>query len=559
MGIRSFLSRLRGRGDDEQRLYPPTWLPAALQALLGGGKSHSGITVDENKALTYTVFYSAVDLIARSVAELPLHVYERGAGDVRNKAIAHPNYDLLHTRPNLEQTSFGWRQGMQGWTLTWGNAYAEIERNGAGRAVGLWPIPPNQITIERDKANQLVYRQIDERGQAVGSWSAYDILHVHGLGDGIVGWSPVRLFREAIGLGLAEETHGASFFGNDARPGGVLEHPGKLGDKAIEHLRASWEDRHAGPGNTAKPAILEEGMTWKTVGIPNDDAQFLESRKFQVAEMARVFHIPPHMLGDLDRATFSNIESQGIEWVQYCLGPWLKAWEQELDYKLFTAAERKRYYTKFSVTALLRGDAAARSAYYTGLWNIGAMSQNEIRALEELNPVEGGDQHFVPMNMIPAELAGKQFDKPEPALPDEPAPDDEPDDEPDDDDAARSAAAHRELLVEACGRVVYKEVNALRRAIKKPETFTANLDEFYKDHASFVVHVLRSAVLACAAAIGVSCDGYIKQFADEYAGRAHGRLWGVTESQVPVLLDDWEARAPEQMADRILADLRKHR
>jgi len=552
------MSLIRGLcGKSEQRVYPPSWLANAL----GYGKTGSGIDVSETTALKYTAFFAAVDHISRSVAQLPLMVYERVSDDERRKATNHPIYDLLHTRPNVEQTAYVWRHTQQAWMLTWGNAYAEIERTRAGHPVALHTIPPNRMSVGRDKAKRLVYQQADEKGRAVSPpLSAADVIHIHGLGDGMIGYSPVRLFRESIGLALAAEKYGAAFFGNSARPGGAIKHPTILSDKALARLRASWAGEHQGAENAHKIGILEEGMEWVPMTVPPEDAQLLSSRQFQVLDIARIFHLPPHKLADLSRATFSNIEHQAIEFVQDCLGPWLVAWEQELDYKLFSPAERGRYYCEFLIDGLLRGDIGSRYAAYAIARNNGWMSADDVRRKENMNPLPDGQGkvYLVPANMIPADQLGKGPAEPAPAPEPEPKPEPEPPDDEDGERMARICDAQKALLLCLCQRIVRKEVAAMRKAIRRPETFQIAADRFFADHAEYVCEVLAAATRACAAALdsSVGAAEYIAEFARQHAERARGSLWLVAESHIEAVLERRETEMPAEMAERILGDLR---
>lgn len=540
------MSSLLGLFQKEKRAYPPQWVADAL----GAGPVASGVTVSEETALKYVAFYAAVDLISRGVAQLPMILYTRQADGGRKRVTDHYLYELLHTRPNPEQTAYSYYHYMQSCALIWGNAYAEIERETSGRVKARWPIAPSTVSPLRTSAGALAY-EVTEGPNKKKTIPAENMEHVHTLGDGLVGFSPVRQFREAIGLGIAAEKYGAAFFGNDARPGGILEHPKLLGPEAIKNLRASWTDLHAGPGNASKPAILEEGMQWKSIGMPHDDAQFIETRQFQVVDVCRIFHIPPHKLQDLVRATFSNIEEQSVEWVQDCLGPWLVNWEQELNWKLIALSEpsvRHKLYCEFLVEGMLRGDAEGRSKFYAQMFNIGAMSQNEIRQRENMNPVKGGEKYFVPMNMVPVDQAGKPPEPPQ-------APPDKKPNEPDE-DKPDAEAAHRKLLAEICARIVHKEINAMRKAAKRWETFEANVDGFYAGHKEHIREVLQSAIWAYAATVGLNMFAYPKSFARDCVQRSHAMLWGVPEKAAMAKLEEMERDNPIWMVNKIIGDMR---
>lgn len=366
----------------------------------GASPTHSGKTISEASAMRVIAVYACVRILAESVASLPLILYRRRPDGGKERATDHPYYRLLHDSPNPWNTSFGWRETIQGHAAIRGNGYNLLERARNGRIVAIWPMMPTDAVPELD-GRQLWYRVDSDMLGVNNLFPASDVLHISGLtGNSIEGYSPIRQAREALGLAMAAEQFGASWFGNGSRVAGVLEHPGKVRDDAIDRLRASWEAMYKGVSNSHKVAILEQGMTWKQIGIPPEDAQFLETRKFQVQEIARLFRIPPHMLADLDRATFSNIEHQSLEFVIHTLRPWLVRWEQELNRKLLVGAERDAYYFEFLVDGLLRGDLKTRYEAYAVAVNSNKpwLSKNEIRRIENLNPVEGGDELDNPQN-----------------------------------------------------------------------------------------------------------------------------------------------------------------
>jgi HK97 family phage portal protein len=379
---------------------PAAWL---LDAFTGSKKSVTGVPVTPENALELTSVWAAVNMIARTLATLPLPVYERVAGG-KEKAPTHPAYRLLHDRPNPEMSAFTFRETLAAHLLLYGNAYAEIERNGKGEPVGLWPIHPTAVRVTRINGAKVYVVRVD--GQEI-PLSADNVLHFPGFSlDGHNGLFPVKVTRNAIALGKATEEFGSAFFGNGAAPSGVLTHPAKLGKEGHDLLRESWNASYSGLSNAHRIAILEEGMEWHPLGVPPEHAQFLETRKFSVAEVSRIFLIPPHFLADLENAHFSNIEAQGIHFVQYCIEPWCKRIEQELNFKLFGDY---RHFAEFSLEGLLRGDSAARASFYREMWSLGVYSINEIRERENLNRIEGGDVRYIPLNMAPlgSEQAGK--------------------------------------------------------------------------------------------------------------------------------------------------------
>lgn len=365
------------------------------------GRSNSGKRVNDRVAMQHTAVYTCVRVLSEAVAQLPLHVYkytEKG----KERVPKHPLYFLLHDQPNPEMTSFVFRETLMAHLLIYGNAYAQIIRNGRGEVVGLYPLMPNNMKVDRDEHNRLIYiysrydeanPNMKEQGEIV--LTAENVLHIPGLGfDGIVGYSPIAMAKNAIGISLACEEYGSTFFTNGASPSGILEHPGVIKDP--EKVRNAWQ-RAYGSGNAHKVAVLEEGMKYQSVSIPNNEAQFLETRKFQVEEIARLYRVPLHMIGDLDHATFSNIEHLSLEFVKYTLDPWLVRWEQGFQKSLLSDSEKGQYFAKFNVDGLLRGDYASRMQGYATARQNGWMSANDIRELENMNRIsaeEGGDLYL---------------------------------------------------------------------------------------------------------------------------------------------------------------------
>ena len=376
------------------------------------GRASSGVDVTERTALQTAAVYACVRVISEAIASLPLKLYEY-KGNGTQICTEHLLYDILHIAPNPEMTSFAWRETLMSHLLLWGNGYSQILRNQLGQVVALYPLLPNKIDMNRDENSEIFYtyhRTVDEAtGEKSGSvnLTKYDVLHIPGHSfDGLMGYFPIGLHRNTIGMAIATESYGATFFANGANPSGVLEHPGTLNKPDL--VRETWEKLLKGKGAN-RVAVLEDGMKYKPVGLPPEQAQFLETRKFQLGEIARIFKVPPHMIGDLERSTFSNIEQQSIEFVQHTINPWVVRLEQAMNLSLLSPYERKKYTIKFNLDGLLRGDYTARmNGYATGRQN-GWLSINDIRRLEDMNPIsteEGGDRYLVNGNMIDAKNAG---------------------------------------------------------------------------------------------------------------------------------------------------------
>ncbi|MDI6618014.1 MAG: phage portal protein [Clostridiales bacterium] len=381
---------------------PENRTPGSSYAFYLGGSS-SGKLVTERSAMQMTAVYACVRILSEAIAELPLHLYRYKKGGGKEKAIGHPLYLLLHDEPNPEMSSFVFRETLMTHLLLWGNAYAQIIRNGKGQVIALYPLMPNKMTVNRDTNGQLYYqyqRSSDEVHTMKGSMvilQPSDVLHIPGLGfDGLVGYSPIAMAKNAIGLAIATEEYGSKFFANGAAPSGVLEHPGTIKDPS--KVRESWQQTFGGSSNSNKIAVLEEGMKYTPISISPEQAQFLETRKFQINEIARIFRVPPHMVGDLEKSSFSNIEQQSLEFVKYTLDPWVIRWEQSIQRRLLTPDEKKSYFVKFNVEGLLRGDYASRMNGYATARQNGWMSANDIRELENLDRIpaeQGGDLYLI--------------------------------------------------------------------------------------------------------------------------------------------------------------------
>ena len=366
------------------------------------GRANSGKRVTDRTALQHIAVYACVRVLSEAIAQLPLHVYKYNDKG-KERVLQHPLYFLLHDQPNPEMTSFVFRETLMSHLLIYGNAYAQIIRNGRGDVIGLYPLMPDKMKVGRDEKNRLIYiysrydeanPNLKEQGDII--FYADEVLHIPGLGfDGLVGYSPIALAKNAIGISIACEDYGASFFGNNANPSGVLEHPGVI--KNPDKLRDAWHRAYGGR-NAHKVAVLEEGVKFTPISIPNNEAQFLETRKFQIEEIARMYRVPLHMISDLDHATFSNVEHLSLDFVKYSLDPWIVRWEQSLQKALLSDSEKGRYFIKFNVDGLLRGDYASRmQGYSIGIQN-GFLCPNDVRELEDMNLIpeeKGGFTYMV--------------------------------------------------------------------------------------------------------------------------------------------------------------------
>ena len=373
------------------------------------GTSGSGKSVTVQSAIQLSTVYACVRVISETIASLPLGIYE-AVNDGNEKATDHPLYRLLHDEPNSEMTSFVFREVMLAHLLLYGNSYSQIIRSGKNQVIGLYPLLPDHMDVDRDSKGNLTYTYTTSDGKTV-LIKPRDVLHIPGLGfDGVMGYSPIALEKNAIGLGIASEEYGSKFFSNGARPSGILTHPNTV--KNPKALRESWNSAYGGSSNSNRVAILEEGMKFEPIAIPNNEAQFLETRKFQVDEICRIFRVPPHLVGNLEHATFSNIEHQSIDFAVHTIRPWLVRIEQAMNRALLSDQEKGRFFVQFNIDGLMRGDYKSRMEGYAISINNGFMSPNDIRSLENLNPIpaeEGGDTYLVNGNMMPLKMAGAAY------------------------------------------------------------------------------------------------------------------------------------------------------
>lgn len=483
-----------------------------LNEFFGGAASDSGVSVTPDSALTYSAVYAAVRCIAESVSSLPLNYYERLPTGGKAHAKANPLHTLLHDEPNPEMTSYQWREASMAHLLLWGNSYSEIVRDLEGNVVELWPIDPTIVTPRRTDSGELYYDL--NRGKTF--ITAANMLHIPGLSfDGISGMSPISLARQSIGLSMAIEQFGAGYFGRGARPGGVLTFPGQLSPEARQNLRRSFEELHAGGANSHRVALLEAGLKWEAIGVPPDDSQFLQSREFQIIEIARWFNLPPNKLKDLSKTSYNSLEQMEISFVVDTLRPWLVRWEQQLNRKIIRPKDKGNFFFEFNVEGMLRGDQASRYTAYSVGRNWGWLSVNEIRGKENLNPIgPEGDVYMQPMNMqalgtaptaAPATDPSLVATQPTPpTLPTPPATTPTRSDE----------SILLRLLDDAGERLQSIECNAVKRFANKPAEFLNKIDHFCNEHRARVVAAY-SPVLE-AFGLMKDLDGHVQRHLDQF-------------------------------------------
>jgi HK97 family phage portal protein len=548
--------------------------------ILGGTPAKSGAMVNEKTAMQNVAVFACIRILAETPASLPLFVYRRQRNGGRERAPEHPTYSVLHDMANPEMTAMTFRETVQGHAVGWGNGYAYIVRQD-GWVTELWPLLPDKTRPARVNG-QLVYNVLLPNGEQ-RILNPVDVLHVPGFGfDGLQGYNPIRLAREAIGLGMAAEEFGARFFGQGTNLGGVVEHPGKLGQQAHENLRTSLTQSYQGLGKSHLLLILEEGMKYQKFGVPPNEAQFLETRKFQVTDIARLFRVPPHMIADLDRSTYSNIEFQAIEFVVHTLRPWLVRWEQAINYKLFTPRERKKYYAEHLVDGLLRGDAKSRAEALATLRQNGIINADEWREIENMNPQEGevGKQFWIMSNMIPVVSPAPESAEPGPDLPAGTRAIPERRDN-SVNARVRLAKAYERLFEDAGRRIVRREKAdiekiGLKLLAENPERFDRWLDEFYEAAPEWIARTIMPVVLSYAEAVqalaaedidaAVGMTRELEEFASKYATAFSMRYTSSSAGQVRHVVDqavrggadpvdavtqritEWEERRPGKVA-----------
>lgn len=397
-----FISIKWGKSESRSSLENPSVSlndPKSYQGILTYGPTNAGVDVSEDKSMGISTVWAAVRLLSGTSAAMPLKVYQLNDDDTRSVVKNHYAYNLLHTKPNTLMTAVVWREFLMSSALLWGNGYSRIIRNSLFEPVQLLPYYPWDVKPYVYKGEKYFYVYSENK-----SYFNFEFIHIIGYSsDGVTGKSPIKVHMENIGLTLATQQFGATFFGNGTNLGGHFEHPGKLSDEAYKRLKAELNSQYGGLANAHSTPILEEGLKFSKIGMPPDEAQFIETRKFQKSDIAAIFNVPPHMVGDLSNSTNNNIEQQSLEYVIYSLTPWLIRQEQEFNAKLFREDEQGEFFCEHNVKSLLRGDMAAQSDYYTKMLSIGVFSQNDIRRIENMNPLSNGlgDTYYRPSNLVP--------------------------------------------------------------------------------------------------------------------------------------------------------------
>ncbi len=480
-----------------------------------GGPTATGINVTHNSAMACTAWYAGVRIYAETMGFTPLIEYRRLEPRGKRPATDRKLYQLLHDEPNPEMNPGSFKECLQGQAVNWGNAFAEIEWDvETGMPLALWPLLSSNMQVGRDpKTRELIYvYTLPDGGHKI--FPSWRIWHLPGFGyDGVIGYDAIYQAREAIGMTQAMEKYGGKFFGNGLSPSGVLEHPNKLTKEAHERLKDSKEALYGGLDNAHRLVVLEEGMKYHQISIPPDNAQFLESRKFQLEEICRWLHIPPHMLADLDRATFSNIEHLFIEFVQMSMMPWYTRWEETCTRKLLLKSEKPYFFCECLVDVLLRGDSAARAAFYKELFYLGSLSPNDIREKENLNPITdpGGDKYYIQQNMVPMDMAGSKT-------------------------AAQTFYLQNSLFQETVKKIAERERQSILRAARKYNTDDLRkwLADYYRDIPEYIERQMEPFQIDT------------KEFITRYIGASMKRLADITPDKAEEMLAGWAEKRMEE-------------
>jgi len=550
--------------------------------MFGGTQSKSGVQVSELTAVQVTAVFACVRVLAQTVASLPLHVYARTDGNEKEKAYNHPLYVLLHDLPNPRCTSYTMRIVMMVNLLLTGDAVAEIVRNNAGEIIELWPIPTGYITKHWVKGGNDIRYSVTLPDGTYKVLMPEDVLHLQWVGiENHKSFHPVALAREAIGLSMAAEEFGGRFFGEGANASGIVEYPGKLSDESYRRFKESAEEKYTGLGNSHRLMFLEEGLKFHKLTVNPNEAQAIETRKFQVVEIARFYNVPPHLIMDLERATFSNVEHQDISFVKYSLRPYLVCWEQEMLRSLFTPTERRQYFAEFNVDGLLRGDAESRARALDIMMKNGVINADEWRALENMNPQPDGlgKTYYVPLNWIPKELSKEQAENDRGAIQIE---ENRSLEMRGAQQKNRVANRHERVFEDAAKRIVRREKNDITQKLKSiygdrsDEDFRAWLEQYYEEAPNWMKRAIMPALLSYAEQIhdisveevgedvDVSdglrehMDGYADIWARNYTSSSRGQIEALIRQaaeegknpteEIEQRLEEWEEKRPQKVA-----------
>jgi len=533
---------------DSSTIDNSSWHPSIVHYVTGGGSA----SVDANSITSYqlSAYWACLKVLSEDVAKLPIKVLEKREGGEFSTNESLQN--LLSKKPNDNMTAFSYWQAVMQQSLGWGNSFSEIQFNGMGQPVGLWPINPTRVTKMRDKNSSVYFYRINNDDGSFTDLLENEVLYIPGLTiDGVSGLSAAEVGQQSLSLALSGQQFAERFFKNSAAISGVLMHPGKLKEDAVKPLRESWNKIYSGSNNAGKTAILEEGMKFEAITMPLKDAQFLESRNFSIEEIARWFRMPPHKIQHLLRSTFTNIEVQGREYVDDTLMPWLVKIEQEVRRKLIINPSE---FIKFNVNALLRGDTATRAAFYTSLFNMGAMNSNEIREFEGLNPYNGGDRFYIQGNLAEVRADGLLMIANDSAIDDGGGDPVEEDITPEESEEVASVDFMKPLVMERIDRLVTREVKTFESAHKKldQDAFNSKAEEFYN---TYKTHLHDNLVKSADAITSITGNEFsIRAFCTKTADTSRQLILNSygDDDALLALLDEWTKTKASSLSDQFM-------
>jgi HK97 family phage portal protein len=538
MGFLSNFVSTHGRGDFLER-----WLFG-----MGGGKATSGVRVNHETAMNYSAVWAATRLLTGTMSTLPRELY-RQTGRSKDPARDNPTRRMFKRQPNPMQGSVTFLETEFNHLINWGNSYAEKGFDEFGRVDTLWPIHPERVTY--DEREEIYYVRNDQE-LSVTPFTSKEIFHVPGLfgGKGVIHHA-----AESIGMGLATEQYGASFFGNGAGPSFALTHPKTLGPEAAENLRQSWRKRYSGPTKANGLLVLEEGTVVTPITVPPEQAQFLNTRQFNITEIARWYNVPPHMLRELSKSSFNNIESESLHYILNSVLPWLVRWEDECNRQLLSEEDQESHFFKFIVHGLLRGDMKTQAQFFKDMLGVGVYDINEVREYLDMNPVNGGELRLVPLNMTTPERAAKgepeQPVQPVDEIKEEEIEEDEPEESDDDSNQAVISTLRYSLSCILTGLIGFEARQAVRMA-NNPREFEAKCHKFYdeKFQATFAREI--GPLLFGCRNLGATIE--LKQFVSNHIEKSKGELLALLDcpldqfsAAVQDAVDGWDARVFEEV------------
>jgi len=478
----------------------------------------AGVKLNPQKALGLAAYYACIKVLSEDIAKLPFQIFSRAEDNSKTEERDNPLWPLINLRPNPDMTAFTFWQTQVSYMAGWGDMFAEIVRNRLKEPIELWPIHPSRVQIKRNPQKELYYRIYLNNGN-VAELTKERMFHVPNMGNGVRGYSVAHVGRESLGLAIAERDFGAAYYGNGVHIGGIITVPEALEEPAQKRMRKSWAEAYGGgPKNAHHVAVLEQGASFAVPKIPVRDAQFLEAQQFSVEETCRFFRMPPHKIQHLLRATFRNVEHQDIEFVKDTLTPWAVRLEQGVNHTF--DLDEQGLFSEFMLQALLRGDAKARGEMYWRMFQMSAITPNQIRGKENMNPYVGGDRYYVQMNMVPVDKVDEMIDaRSMPKQVQEPTDDDEKDDDDEKEEKRQqSMDLFRPILQDAATRMFRKESHALTNAAgKDSEVFSDLVDRFYPNHETQTIEALTPGLQAFADAVGGGWIGYSHDLENQIA------------------------------------------